>query len=326
MSPAADDVIMCRDTVQLDAALAGHREEGTAIAFVPTMGALHVGHRTLVQHAATLAPVVVVSIFVNPTQFDVASDLERYPRDLDADVALLREAHGGTVIVFAPAVTDVYPDGAEVTVHVAGVTERLCGASRPGHFDGVATVVDALLRRVRPTIAVFGRKDFQQLVVVRRLVAEQGHDVTIVAVPTVRDTDGVATSSRNQHLAAAGRAQAQVIPRALAAAVLHVRRARSEGRPVDAAELLAASGAVLDGVGGGTGGGRGVGVRDVDYLELVDPERIAPLPATLDAHDPALLAVAVHVDGRHGPVRLIDNVLLGDVEDEDRLLAAVGAG
>jgi pantoate--beta-alanine ligase len=330
MTARAEEVLLCRDAVSLDAALAPHRAHGTTVAFVPTMGALHVGHRSLVEHAASLAPVVVVSIFVNPTQFDVAADLARYPRDLTADLALLGEVDAATIVVYAPEVSDLYPDGAVATVHVGEVTERLCGASRPGHFDGVATVVDALLRRVRPDVAVFGRKDHQQVVVVRRLVAERGHDVRIVAAPTVRDEDGIAISSRNQHLDADGRAQARAVPRALAAAVIHVRRARAEGREVEVAELLAAARAVLEGRAGAQdaaavlGAGAG-GVRDIDYLELVDAERIAPLPALVDAQGPALLAVAVHVDGRAGAVRLIDNVLLGDIGDEDRLLAAVGA-
>jgi pantoate--beta-alanine ligase len=312
MSASPERIAVCHDTAALDAALDAHRAAGAAIAFVPTMGALHVGHLALVQHAATLAPVVVVSIFVNPTQFDVASDLERYPRDLTADLDLLAGVDAATLVVYAPQVDDVYPDGARTTVHVPDVTERLCGASRPGHFDGVATVVDALLRRVRPTVAVFGRKDHQQTVVVRRLVTQRGHDVRIEVAPTVRDDDGVAMSSRNRQLDADGRAQARTVPRALAAAVVLSRRARSAGRPLAAQELLATAGAVLD-------------VRDVDYLELVDPERITPSGEVLAADVPVLLAAAVHVDGRHGPVRLIDNVLLGDAADEDRLLAAVGA-
>jgi pantoate--beta-alanine ligase len=303
-------VTVCRDAAAIEAALAAHRAAGDAIAFVPTMGALHEGHRSLVVHAATLAPVVVVSIFVNPTQFDVADDLARYPRDLEADVATLATIEGASVLVYAPDIGDLYPDGPVASLHVGEVTELLCGASRPGHFDGVATVVDALLRRVRPEVAVFGRKDHQQMIVVRRLVAEHGHDVRIEAAPTVRDADGIAVSSRNQHLDADGRAQARTIPRALARAVLDVRRCRDRSSDIDVAALLATTRDALR-------------VRDVDYVELVDPERIAMLPSILDAHARALLAIAVHVDGRSGPVRLIDNVLLGDVEDEDRLLAAV---
>jgi pantoate--beta-alanine ligase len=310
MMMAAGRVTVCRDAAALEALLAPRRAAGASVAFVPTMGALHEGHRSLVAHAATLAPIVVVSIFVNPTQFDVADDLERYPRDLDADLALLATLDTVDIVVYAPAVADVYPDGPVADLHIDEVTERLCGASRPGHFDGVATVVDALLRRVRPDVAVFGRKDHQQVVVVRRLVEEQGHDVRIVAAPTVRDVDGIAVSSRNQHLDDDGRAQARSIPRALARAVLDVRRARTQGRAIDTAALLERTRAALD-------------VGALDYIELVDAERITELPAHIGPDARALLAVAVHVGGGSGPVRLIDNVLLGDVEDEDRLLAAV---
>jgi pantoate--beta-alanine ligase len=313
MTMAAGRVTVRRDAAALEALLAPRRAAGASVAFVPTMGALHEGHRSLVAHAATLAPIVVVSIFVNPTQFDVADDLERYPRDLDADLALLATLDTldtVDIVVYAPDVTDVYPDGPVADLHIDEVTERLCGASRPGHFDGVATVVDALLRRVRPDVAVFGRKDHQQVVVVRRLVEEQGHDVRIVAAPTVRDVDGIAVSSRNHHLDDDGRAQARSIPRALARAVLDVRRARTRGSDVDTTALLGSIRAALD-------------VEDVDYVELVDAERITALPAHIGPEARALLAVAVHVVGGGGPVRLIDNVLLGDIEDEDRLLAAV---
>jgi len=323
----AGPVVLCRDRAALDAALAPHRAAGRGIAFVPTMGALHEGHRSLVAHAAGVAPVVVVSIFVNPTQFDVAADLDRYPRDLAADLALLADVDAAAMVVYAPEVEALYPDGAVATVHVAGVTERLCGASRPGHFDGVATVVDALLRQVRPAVAVFGRKDHQQVVVVRRLVAERGHEVRIEAAPTVRDADGIAVSSRNQHLDERGRAQARTVPRALAAVVRHLRLERLSGHAVDAAGLLDIARAVLDGRAAqdeASGSADVDGVRDVDYLELVDPELIAPVPTRLDPHGRVLLAVAVHVDGRRGTVRLIDNVLLGDLHDEDRLLEAVG--
>ncbi len=311
MTSEVGGLTVCRDASALASTLAPHRAAGTSIALVPTMGALHEGHLSLVEHAAALAPVVVVSIFVNPTQFDVADDLARYPRDLEADLATLVALDAGSIVVYAPEVADVYPDGPVVSVHVGEVTERLCGASRPGHFDGVATVVDALLRLVRPGVAVFGRKDHQQVTVVRRLVETQGHDVRIEAAPTVRDADGIALSSRNRQLSDAGRMQARSIPRALARAVLEVRDARAQRSDIDTTALLATTRSALE-------------VRDVDYVELVDAERITALPARLDPDERALLAIAVHLDGRSGPVRLIDNVLVGDVEDEERLLAAVG--
>jgi pantoate--beta-alanine ligase len=320
--------LVCRTSGELDAALLPHRAAGHTIAFVPTMGALHDGHRALVEHAVALAPVVVVSIFVNPSQFDDVADLARYPKDLAADLALLADlaqlagaapaslaAGRGQLIVYAPGLDDVYPDGPAATIHVADVTDRLCGASRPGHFDGVATVVDALLRRVRPDVAVFGRKDHQQVVVVRRLVEQRGHDVRIVAAPTVRDPDGIALSSRNQQLDSGARARARSVPRALAAAVVARRAALATGTQLRVPELLAAAHDVLV----------RAGVTALDYLEVVDPERIVEVLDVLDPDGEALMAVAVHLEVPGGSVRLIDNVVLGDREDEDRLLAAVGA-
>ena len=308
----------CDDRAALAAALAGSRDAGHDIAFVPTMGALHVGHRALIERATTLAPVVVVSIFVNPTQFDRATDLASYPRTLDADLALLADiaaSTGARILAYVPTVDDVYPEGAVSTLHVPEVTEHLCGATRPGHFDGVATVVDALLRAVRPTVLVMGRKDHQQLVVVRRLVAMQGHDVHVDAAPTVRDVDAVAVSSRNTLLDVAARERARRIPRALAAAVTVARDARASGGMLDAADARAAAAAVL----------AADGDLRIDYLESVDPDRIVPVAGVVDAARELLLAVAVHVASRERTVRLIDNVLLGDVEDEDRLLAALAA-
>ena len=308
-------IIRCDDRRALASVLDEVRTSGGDIAFVPTMGALHAGHRTLAERATTLAPTVVVSIFVNPTQFDAATDLATYPRTLDADLALLdgvARASGVRVVVYVPSVDDVYPDGPVATLHVPDVTEHLCGASRPGHFDGVATVVDALLRAVRPTILVMGRKDHQQLVVVRRLVEREGHPVAVDAAPTVRDEDAVAVSSRNALLDPAARVVARRIPRALAAAVTVVRGARAGGAMVEPAGVRAAAVAELDD-----------DLLAIDYVETVDPHRIVPLDVPHDPAVPLLLAVAVHVRTGERTVRLIDNVLLGDVEDEQRLLDAL---
>jgi pantoate--beta-alanine ligase len=307
--------IVCGDRDALDRELAGARARGEAIAFVPTMGALHVGHLELVRRAATLAPTVVVSIFVNPTQFDVAADLAAYPRTLDDDLAQLRTTAAevaGRIVVYVPSVADVYPDGPQRTVHVPDVTDHLCGATRPGHFDGVATVVDALLRAVRPSVLVMGRKDHQQLVVVRRLIAMQGHEVLVDAALTVRDDDAVATSSRNRLLDDEARALARRIPRALAAGVEVVRAARASGLQLDPAAVRGAASGLLEAPG-----------MRLDYLETVDPDRIVPLAGPVDAWSPILLAVAVHVTSGSATVRLIDNVLLGDVADEQRLLDAL---
>jgi pantoate--beta-alanine ligase len=314
-------LLRCDDRHALAAALEEARGAEEAIAFVPTMGALHEGHLALVRRAAEIAPQVVISIFVNPTQFDRASDLDSYPRTLEADLGLLASLAADTdarIIVYVPDVEDVYPDGPDRTLHVPGVTEHLCGASRPGHFDGVATVVDALLYAVRPTVMVMGRKDHQQLVVVRRLIAQQGHDVEIEPAPTVRDDDGVAVSSRNALLDVEARVLARRIPRALADGVEVARAARARGASLRPSDVRAAATATLS----------GGGLR-IDYLEVVDPERIVPVDEPMD--EPAedglglLLAVAVYVPTNEGrdSVRLIDNVLLGDVDDEQRLLDAL---
>jgi pantoate--beta-alanine ligase len=307
--------IVCGDRDALGRELDDARARGESIAFVPTMGALHGGHLELVRRAATLAPTVVVSIFVNPTQFDVAADLDAYPRTLDDDLAQLRGIAAeiaGRIVVYVPSVGDVYPDGPQRSIHVPDVTDHLCGATRPGHFDGVATVVDALLRAVRPSVLVMGRKDHQQLVVVRRLIVMQGHDVLVDAAPTVRDDDAVATSSRNRLLDDEARTLARRIPRALAAGVEVVRSARASGLQLDPAAVRDAASGLLE-----TPGMR------LDYLETVDPDRIVPLAGSVDAWTPILLAVAVHVNSGSATVRLIDNVLLGDLADEQRLLDAL---
>ncbi len=308
-----------RDTAALDAALAPARAAGTPIALVPTMGALHDGHLTLVRRAAGIAPIVVVTVFVNPTQFDVAADLAAYPRDLEGDLAALSPLADGPgaparLIVHAPGVADVYPDGAGVTRRAGPVGEHLCGATRPGHFDGVATVVDRLLDLVRPTVAVFGRKDFQQVAVVRRLVVEAGQAVRIDAAPTVREADGVARSSRNVLLDADGRRLARLIPRALADSVALARSARAAGAAPDpdAVRAVLRRGLAADGL-------------EVVYAEAADPEEIVPLAAPPEPGARVLAAVAVTVPGRGLRVRLIDNVLLGDEADEERLLVAVAA-
>lgn len=191
----------------LRAAVADWRGQGARIALVPTMGNLHAGHLALVERARALAERVVVSIFVNPLQFDRADDLATYPRTLEADAAALAAA--GADLLFAPSEAEVYPTGGSLTrVEVAGVTEILEGASRPGHFTGVATVIAKLFNMVQPDVAVFGEKDWQQLLVIRRLVADLDFPVAIEGLPTVREPDGLALSSRNGHLSPEERARA----------------------------------------------------------------------------------------------------------------------
>jgi pantoate--beta-alanine ligase len=217
----------------LRAAVHEARVAGRRTVLVPTMGALHEGHLALVRLAAEHGDHTVVSIFVNPTQFDRREDLAAYPRDLDGDLAALRELGSATpAVVFAPTVAEIYPRPPLTSVRVAELTERLCGATRPGHFDGVATVVTKLLHLVQPDAAVFGRKDFQQLQVVRRLVADLDLPVAVLGAPTVREADGVAMSSRNRRLDAGGRQAARALSQALRAGGAGRPGAAGQRRPV----------------------------------------------------------------------------------------------
>jgi pantoate--beta-alanine ligase len=214
---------------ELHAALAGLRGARRRLALVPTMGNLHEGHLALVRRARELADRVVVSIFVNPLQFGPGEDYARYPRTLDADAHLLAEQ--GVALLWAPGVEDIYPEGypPATTIHVAGpLTDQLEGAFRPGHFAGVATVVNILFNRVRPDLAVFGEKDWQQLAVIRRMVADLGLCVDLVGVPTCRAADGLALSSRNQYLSAEERARAPVLYAALQDVAAGLRAGRRD--------------------------------------------------------------------------------------------------
>jgi pantoate--beta-alanine ligase len=291
----------------LRAAVHEARVAGRRTVLVPTMGALHEGHLELVRFAASAGDHTVVSIFVNPTQFDRREDLAAYPRDLDGDLAALDTLGAAApAVVFTPSVDEVYPRPPLTTVRVAELTERLCGARRPGHFDGVATVVTKLLHLVQPDAAVFGRKDYQQLQVVRRLVADLNLPVAVLDGPTVREPDGLAMSSRNRNLDPDQRRVARTLSQALRAAALSARDQRAHGRLSTVAVRDAAVGA-LDVAG-----------LELDYLEVLRAEDLTEVPRFVagDAH--LLVAVAAYVDA----VRLIDNVVVGDHEDEQRLLAA----
>jgi len=293
---------------EVRAHVAGLRGRGATIGFVPTMGALHEGHLSLVRLAAERADAVVVSIFVNPTQFDRADDLAAYPRDLAADEeALAALGRAAPELVFAPSVTELYPCPPATTVSVSGLADHLCGASRPGHFDGVGLVVTKLLHIVAPDVAVFGRKDRQQLQIIRRLVADLDLPVEIVGGPTVREHDGIALSSRNVRLTAADRTRARALSQGLRAAVLTARAARADDRPVAAAALRSAAAVVLEHAG-----------VELDYLDVVDPESMQPTTGAVGDGGRLVVAVAAFV----GSVRLIDNVEVGDADDEERLLAA----
>jgi pantoate--beta-alanine ligase len=262
------------------------RARGRRIGLVPTMGALHDGHLALVRAARERTDLCVVSIFVNPTQFGPHEDFASYPRDLvkDADVCI----GAGVDHVFAPPLEDLYPPGARTWVEVEGPSSRLEGASRPGHFRGVATVVLKLLHVIQPHVAVFGQKDAQQAWIVRRMVEDLRVDAEIVTVPTVRDADGLALSSRHAYLSADERAAARAIPRALAAA----------------GEARGAPGATVDSVAAAAHSVLAAepGIR-VDYVEIVDADTFEPA-TSLDG--PRILVVAAHA----GRTRLIDNAAL----------------
>lgn len=296
------DAAVLRDTVR------AHQRQGLRVVLVPTMGALHDGHLALVREAKRHGDVVVVSIFVNPTQFDDPDDLAAYPRTLDHDFAKLVDLQDDApAYVFVPDLAAVYPNGTPKTqVVVAGVTERLCGAHRPGHFAGVATIVTKLFTLTGCDVAVFGQKDFQQTAVIRQMVADLNLPVSIVVAPTVREYDGLALSSRNVRLDVDARKTALALSRALAAACVEARKSRG---PVPVAACVAAATRVLD----------EFAAFRRDYVEAVDPVTLQPVSETSGT---VLLAVAGHV----GDVRLIDNVLLGDRDDEQRVIDAVFAG
>lgn len=267
----------------------GERRAGRRIALVPTMGALHEGHLSLVRTARESAESVVVSIFVNPIQFNSRSDFERYPRDEARDARILAEA--GVDALFLPSAAEIYPPGFQTRVEVTELSKPLCGNHRPGHFTGVATVVTKLLLAVKPHRAIFGAKDFQQVQVIRRMVRDLGFDVEIVTGDTVREADGLAMSSRNLRLSSAERARSAAIPRAID----EVRRAAAAGER-DAAALAARFTDEVERAGG-----------RVEYADLRSPDTLEPLDRV---EGPALFAVAVWV----GEVRLIDNTIIATKE------------
>jgi pantoate--beta-alanine ligase len=264
--------------------LAPDRRAGRAIGLVPTMGALHLGHRRLLEIARRETPTVVASIFVNPTQFDRQDDLDRYPRPLSRDLEICREA--GVDIVFAPTAAEMYPQSQLTWIETPALTEHLCGPGRPGHFRGVATVVMKLLQIVQPDRAYFGEKDAQQLAVIRRMVRDLNVPVTIVSVATVRESDGLAMSSRNQHLSPAERQTATALSRALFAA----RKLVESGEPSpDVVQSAVAP--HLSGI-------------QVEYFSIVDPET---LQTVTRIERPVLIAGAIWL----ASTRLIDNVTAG---------------
>jgi pantoate--beta-alanine ligase len=279
-------VQIIRDIAALRRAVSAYKQNGKTVAMVPTMGSLHQGHMSLVETGKRLADHVVVSIFVNPTQFGPNEDFDAYPRDETKDAAMLAEA--GVSLLWAPDVATMYPEGHVTHIEVAELGSDFCGAARPGHFDGVATVVSKLFNQVRPDIAIFGEKDWQQLAIIRRFVRDLDFPVDIVGAPIARDKDGLALSSRNAYLTAEQRAAATALPRALNAAA----EAIAAGADV-AATLEQAKAQIVAG-----------GFDSVDYLALTDLNSLARLTSY---NGPARLLAAA----RMGNTRLLDNLQVG---------------
>jgi pantoate--beta-alanine ligase len=263
------------------------RARGQRIALVPTMGFLHAGHVSLLEAGRRLGDQLVLSIFVNPTQFAPTEDLARYPRDLDGDLA--KAAAAGADVAFVPGDDEMYPAGYQTYVRVRELEQGLCGASRPDHFQGVATVVCKLFNIVHPHVAIFGEKDFQQLAVIRRMVADLNLPVEIAGFPTVREPDGLAMSSRNKYLSPSERERALALSRGLRAA-----KALYDGGERREDALVAAARAPID-----------AAATRVDYVEARDASTLGVLSGRVDA--PAVIAVAAFV----GATRLIDNMRLG---------------
>lgn len=267
------------------------RRDGRRVAVVPTMGALHEGHLDLVRKARGLADVVILTIFVNPTQFGPNEDLAKYPRDEAGDIAKARAA--GIDLAFCPEVGSMYPQGAQTFVEVRELQKPLCGASRPGHFAGVATVVTKLFHATLPHVAVFGEKDYQQLAIIRRMVRDLDFAIEIVGVPIVREKDGLAMSSRNAYLSADDRKAALSLSAGLAAA-----EAAYKAGERDAAKLVAAARAPIE----------AQSLARIDYVELRDADELSEIQRV---ERKAVLAMAVFVGTENKKTRLIDNRVIG---------------
>jgi pantoate--beta-alanine ligase len=274
-----------RTIKSLTQCLRGYRASGLRVGSVPTMGFLHEGHRALIEESVARCDITVVSIFVNPTQFGPNEDLDRYPRALEQDHELCRKA--GVNLIFMPDASEIYPPGFQTTVELGSVAAPLCGAVRPGHFRGVATVVAKLFNIVQPDVAFFGQKDFQQCAVIRQMVRDLNLPIEIVTVPTVREADGLALSSRNSYLSVVNRERARCLSQGLLAA----QAAYGEGERDSQRLIEIARAAITE-------------VDQLQYLELRDAGTLEAIQGVVDK--PAALCVAAYV----GSTRLIDNVLL----------------
>jgi pantoate--beta-alanine ligase len=280
-------MMIVRTPNELRAACNDARKAGKRVGFVPTMGALHEGHLALVRSARERADFVVVSIFVNPTQFGPNEDFSRYPRDLEGDSAKL--APLGVAAIFAPEPAAMYVPNEETRVRVGALAETLCGPLRPGHFEGVATVVAKLFALVGSSVAVFGRKDYQQLAIIKRMVADLFMPIDVVAHPIVREPDGLAMSSRNAYLSVEDRARALCLSRALTEATAAYRAGERDAKKLEATARAEVA----------------RGADSIDYVSVVHPDTLAAFSASIDAG--ALVAIACRV----GKTRLIDNTVLG---------------
>jgi pantoate--beta-alanine ligase len=292
-------MLITRTIAETRAALAHARAQGNRIGFVPTMGYLHEGHLRLIDIARQHSDFVVVSIFVNPTQFGPHEDFASYPRDFERDRKLC-EARG-TGLIFAPEVSEIYPERSLITFQIEKLADRLCGARRPGHFNGVVLVVSKLFNIVQPDIAVFGQKDAQQLIIIKRLVQDLNFPVRIIAAPTVREPDGLAMSSRNVYLSSEQRAQSTVLYKSLQRA-----KALIESGERDPQQIIAEMRKLI----------ATVSEAKIDYIEIVRVSDLQPIEK-LDGL--VLIALAVYF----GKARLIDNIILDVSNRAVREIAAL---
>jgi pantoate--beta-alanine ligase len=265
------------------------RQKGKTIAFVPTMGYLHEGHLTLMRAGKEQGDALIISIFVNPTQFGPKEDYEQYPRDMQRDLKLAQKV--GVDIVFTPSAQEMYPDGFQTSVEVEWVTQNLCGISRPSHFRGVATIVAKLFNIVKPHFALFGQKDYQQLITIKRMVKDLNMDTEVIGIPTVRERDGLAMSSRNAYLSPKKRKEAAKLNRALRKGEELFR----QGERDTAAILTTVRGVIEE-----------AKPKKIDYVKICDAHTLEDIK---EIKDEAIIAVAVQI----GKTRLIDNIILKEV-------------